>query len=363
MTAGDFYTDERYLNVLFAGDIMAHKPNFSRGHFNEIYSDIKGLLQESDLAVANIETPVTDSLDYSSYPFFNVHTEYVQAAVDAGFNTFSLANNHTNDQNLEGIKSTSKVASSMKKRYASSSRPVYFSGLRSTEGGPYSYEVIDVKGFKVLFISITQILNQKSFSSWINYVPDTKASRQAFIDYIRDLRHNVSCDLFIVGVHSDVTEYVLDITDAEKDFFHGLIDAGADVVWANHAHVAKGWEVLADEEGIPRKAIFYSMGNTISGQRWEPDFEDPSDPRDYTGDGYLCQVRFVKDSKGIRIYNVNPILITTYITPQWYFEIRVLDGDFIQRLRQSGLKKWASYLEERMKLMEQIKGTLNGNRL
>ena len=31
---------------------------------------------------------------------------YAQAAIDAGFDVFSLANNHTNDQGLEGMERT-----------------------------------------------------------------------------------------------------------------------------------------------------------------------------------------------------------------------------------------------------------------
>ena len=348
------------LNILFAGDIMAHKPNFSRGRFNETYSDIETILKQNDLSLANIETPVTDSRDYSSYPFFNVHTPYVRAAINAGFNVFSLSNNHSNDQDLEGIISTKKVFDNIREETKDSQRQVYSSGLKNSPQSPYTYEVIDIKGYKVLFLAVTMILNRSNYNEYINYVKNTESSRKIFIDYLKNLRNNEPCDLFIISIHADVPEYVLTISENEKTFYHQVLDAGVDIVWANHAHVAKGWDIITDEDNIQRKIIFYSMGNTISGQRWEPDFADPSNSRDYTGDGYMCHVRFNKDKSGIKIEEVKPVLITTYITPEWYFEIRILNNDFIQKLKDKGLKKWSSYLEQRKILMEQIKGMVNG---
>ena len=91
------------LNLSFAGDIMAHNVNFRMKNYALIYEDIAPLLKENDVCFANLETPVCETREYQSYPCFNVHAEYVQAAIDAGFNVFSLANNHTNDQGKEGI--------------------------------------------------------------------------------------------------------------------------------------------------------------------------------------------------------------------------------------------------------------------
>jgi len=344
------------LTITFAGDIMAHKPNFSVKDYSEAYKGIEEILKKSDFALANLETPVTDTLPYSSYPFFNVHTEYLQAAIDAGFNVFSLSNNHSNDQGLTGIKSTKEVFDNIRSVTKNTENPIYSSGLKDSPDSPYSYEIIDYNGYKVLFMAITNILNQGSYSKYINYIKPSKQSKQDFIDYIADLRHNIECDLFILSVHSNEEEYLLEITKTEREFYHQLIDNGVDIVWANHPHISKGLEVITDEQNIARKVIFYSMGNTISGQRWEPDFNNPSNPRDYTGDSYMATVTFEKDDLGIVIKKLDPIFITTYITPEWHFVIRVLDDNFIQNLNDNGYKTWARYLSSRKSLMEQIKG-------
>ena len=87
-------TDNR-LVLTFGGDIMAHVENFGMADYNMIYTDIEEIIQNDDFTFANLETPVHEGRAYESYPTFNVQPEYVQAAIDAGFDVFSLANNHT----------------------------------------------------------------------------------------------------------------------------------------------------------------------------------------------------------------------------------------------------------------------------
>ena len=99
------------------------------------------------------------------------------------------------------------------------------------------------------------------------------------------------------------------------------------------------------------------MGNTISGQRTNPQFAKPDTNRDYTGEGYITQVRFLKDSDSkLSIALVNPVIVTTYIAPDRFYEIRILDDKLIEKLNAEGQKRWGNYLRERKKLMEQFEG-------
>ena len=69
---------------MFAGDIMQHKPNYAYGNFDAIWEAVRSDISACSLAVANLETPVDASRPYDTYPNFNTHPEYVQAAIDAG---------------------------------------------------------------------------------------------------------------------------------------------------------------------------------------------------------------------------------------------------------------------------------------
>lgn len=345
------------LTLAFAGDIMAHKHNV-RGNFSEIYKDIEPLLKKSDLAFVNLETTVDDSKEYSSYPNFNVNHAYPDAAISAGFNVFSLANNHTNDYGLDGMRATKKYFEKQSALYADSERKVYSAGIKDSKNAPLTFALIDAAGWKVLYCAVTEVLNRNDFSSYIDYVRPSEKQRRLFLEELKMLRQKNECDLFVLSLHTAEEEYVPGVSDRQKKFYTDILNAGVDIINANHPHIAKEWNVYADENGTARKIVFFSQGNTISGQRREPDFSNPSCSRDYTGDAFITNVVVSKDSRGIVIEQVDPVLITTYITPSWHFVIKVLDDEFIEELKLKKQKTWANYLGERKKLMEKIKGNI-----
>lgn len=359
LNSADEFSEKDALLVTFAGDLMAHTPNWAKGDFPRIYKDIEGFVQKSPLSFANLETPVAASKPYSTYPAFNVHGEYAQAAIDAGFNVFSLANNHTNDQGLTGIQETKQYFDKVREQTKSSSRPVYAAGLKESKDGNWTYQEIQSGSWKILFVAITEILNSPSYSSYIDFLLPTEAKRAQFVKDMKTLREEHPCDLFVISVHCSEPEYVFKISKSEKDFYYNLLEESeADVIWCNHPHVSKIWEVVTDKENVPRKMIFYSMGNTISAQRTSPKFNAPETNRDYTGDGYITQVQFERGKDGkISIKKVDPVIVTTYIAPDGFYEIRMLTDSLIQNLKDSGFKKWGEYLAERKKLMEKIQGT------
>ena len=119
-----------YLDITIAGDIMAHNVNYRMKDYNKIYTDILNITQNDDLTFCNLETPVDGTIPYETYPTFNVQPPYLQAAVDAGFEVFSLANNHTNDQNGHGITETYKNFDTLRNNLE---YKVYFSGIRENK--------------------------------------------------------------------------------------------------------------------------------------------------------------------------------------------------------------------------------------
>lgn len=354
------------ITLLFAGDIMAHNVNYNFGNFDAIWSDVAPIVGAADLAFANIEAPVDDSLPWSSYPQFNMHGTYVDAAIKAGFDVFSLANNHTNDQSLNGMRGTLA--------YFKKQKNVWSCGIKEKANTPLTWQLIEKNGWKILFVAFTEILNSQDSAGYIDYIPSKGKKHDAILPDLKKLREEHPCDIFVVSVHADEPEYVRKIHDHQKKFYHALIaEAGADIVWSNHAHIVKEWEIVplhekdapAAENGTGMVTaedsrnglIMYANGNTISGQRTSPQFKKPNSDRDYTGDGLMMQVTVHKktfaDGKSIvTVKELEPHFITTYITPAWQFVIRLLDDDLFHSLRRAGLSTWANYLTERKKIMD-----------
>ena len=229
------------LRLLFAGDIMAHTQNFAMKDYSLIWDDVRDMVQDADYSFANLEAPVDKSKPFESYPTFNMQPSYPAAALDAGFNLISLANNHSNDQGSQGIKATAlwaaqienggKTATTATKtdsktvtraqtengsKTVTRARPVHFSGM--TENNDYSVRQFYWKESKIVFIAVTELLNTWANYTEINYVPPTKKGRAAFVKKIAALKEELQPDLFIVSVHTSEEEYVLTVLPECRTF-------------------------------------------------------------------------------------------------------------------------------------------------
>ncbi|MBQ0050807.1 MAG: CapA family protein, partial [Treponema sp.] len=331
----------------------AHTVNFKTGNFEKIWRDVAPLVQSGDLSFANIEAPVCDSVEWSTYPQFNMHREYVDAAVKAGFNVFSLANNHTNDQYLTGIRATKKLFDGLKGTYAC--------GLRDSSNGPMSHKLIEKNGWKVLFVAVTELLNRPDYASYIDYYPSTEKKRSELKENLKSLREANSCDLFVLSIHTDEVEYVQKVTENHRNFYRELIEnCGVDIVWANHPHVVKPWETIElkeakKENGLKAGFVMYANGNTISGQRTSPNFYKAETERDLTGDGFIIKIEAKKTHGKVVLEKIEPHFITTYINPSWQFVIKHLDDDLIHSLERSDFTNWADYLKKHKSALENCK--------
>ena len=350
-------TDDE-IKLLFAGDIMAHTNNYHISSFDKIWRDVKYLIDGNDLVFANIEAPIDTTKPVSNYPNFNMPQNYVQAAVDAGFNVFSLCNNHSNDQYLDGIKETLKTVDRICELAAKNANPrsLYFSGLKNSKESEFSYNIIEKSGWKILFLPMTELLNRPDFSEYINYVKTDDASRNEFIDYVKKLREKNPCTIFILSFHTAEPEYTRNITSRQEKFYKELIKNGVDIIWANHAHIIKNRKIIVDTETNCDKLIMYANGNTISGQRRNPDLtsKNPNGERDNTGDGLFYKVTLKKDNNGsVKIKKCEPIFITTYINTANEFVLKPLNQDFVNYLYSVPRTNWAKYIERRININQE----------
>ena len=346
--------DKNTIDLLFAGDIMAHSVNYYITSYSKIWRDVKYLIEEPDLAFANIEAPIDTTRDASSYPNFNMTQKYVQAAVDAGFDVFSLCNNHSNDQYKNGILETIKTTEAITQNtLEQTGNQVYFSGLKTSPTAPLTWNYFECNGWKILFLPITELLNRPDASDYINFIKPDEKSRESFIQYVTKLREENPCDLFIISVHTSEPEYTRTVTEKQNEYYMNLLEAGADVVWANHAHIIKDRKLVVNTKTGRDKLIMYANGNTISGQRTKPELtsKNPVSERDNTGDGLFYKVTFHKENDGsIKIKKCEPQFITTYINTANEYVLKPLNQDFVDYLNDVPRANWAKYIERRIKI-------------
>jgi len=344
------------ISLLFAGDIMAHTINYEISEYAKIWRDVKDIIEPSDLAFANIEAPIDTTRSASSYPNFNMTKKYVQAAINAGFDVFSLANNHTNDQGLNGILETIKTTNLLITENKEKGNDIYFSGIKSTKEAPFTYCVIEKNGWKILFLAITELLNRPDHSSYINFVKPDENSRNEFAKKCQELRKENPCDLFVLSVHTSEPEYTRKITERQKKYYKALLDAGVDVLWANHAHIIKDREFVYNSQTGSQKMIMYANGNVISGQRTKPDFSSsyPDFERDNTGDGIFYYLTLEKDYDNPelppKIVAASHKFVTTYINTANEYVIKKCDDNFVYYLYDVPRNNWAEYIKRRIRI-------------
>ena len=348
------YPEVSSLKLTFAGDIMAHTNVTGMKDFSLIYEDILDITLNDDLTFANFETPVVNYLDYENYPNFNVKNAYPKAAIKAGFDVFSLANNHTNDQGLEGLKVTRKFFEDYNSS-VSESEKIYFAGIKAKSGDDFTYQIIEKNGFTILFMAITEVYNSPSYRSWFDNQGTTDENRKTLFEKITKLKKEHPVDIFILSVHCAEPEYERIVPKKRKDFYHSLLDSGVDIVWANHPHVTQEWEVVkSDKTPYKTKFIMYSVGNTISGQRTRRNYNNAQSSREYTGDSALFQIEFVKIKDMVYSENIKSTLITNHT--DWYGNtfIKKLNQDFIDSVKSPDKE----YYQKRLELMNQIQGKI-----
>lgn len=332
------------LVLTFAGDIMAHSVNFNMRDYDSIYRDTRERLLKDDISFGNFETPVDDSRPLSTWPRFNVHKNYLTAAIRGGFDAFSLANNHSNDQGEKGIAATRSAFAKIADDKAFTGR-VVTSGLKSARGQSLKPVIIEKRGWRVLFLAVTEILNSFDGSrEFVYYVAPTETSRAAFLADIARMRAENPCDVFVLSIHSNEPEYVREASADKRRWFYALAQAGADVVWGNHPHVVQPWETVQVPERGRNALLLYSMGNFISGQRFEINKANPGSSREYTGDSALIQATFLDRGTSV---SVEAFPVTNYTDPTEGVVVKSFTGAFVDTLSPS-LKR---YYEKRYALM------------
>ena len=171
---------------------------------------------------------------------FRMPEHYAEYLQEAGFDVLSLANNHSNDMGEEGRTSTKKTL----EKYS-----INFAGHLDCP-----FTVFEKNGIRFGFSAFapnTETVSLNDLSGAKKIVSDLKAK----------------CDILIVSFHGGAEGYSAQRVTRKREIFlgenrgnvyefaHGVIDAGADIVFGHGPHVPRAIELYRN------KIIAYSLGN------------------------------------------------------------------------------------------------------
>lgn len=346
--SGFLSAQSKSLRLTFAGDLMAHTPNFSIRPYEAIYEDISYLLKTDDLSFVNLEFPIDDSKPYKSYPAFNVHSEYPLVAVQAGFDVFSLANNHSADNGAAGIPITEDAMVKLKKwTFTEMNRSIWFNGLRAAQkSAPYTLTVVEKGGLRIGFVAIAEWLNIPSLRQWVQFADfREQPAPENFLVWLKKIRPRV--DVLILSYHWG-EEYVNYQSKARAGFSKLLVEAGVDILWGNHPHVLQPWYTLETSRGTA--LVMPSCGNFISGQTWHLGPGDSMKTDAPKGDSMLMGVTIsVTGSGKISFDEIDPILIAAWKNANGQMVVRTL-----AELVRNSNDPWRQFFRKRLENMSSL---------
>ncbi len=231
------------VKLLFLGDIMLDRwirQTAEKKGYDFIFGDTDNILRDNDLVIGNLEGPITDNESRSKNTEFGTRENLTftfapeTAAVLNKHNIklANLGNNHILNFGEGGLEQT--------KKYLSGAEVGYF-GTNDLR-----FKIYDLGENKIAFVCYNQFEN--------NAIEKT----------IKDIGEiGNKADTVILYAHWG-KEYDTSILPIIRMLGHKFVDAGADLIIGSHPHVVQEKEIYNG------KTIYYSLGNFIFDQYFDP---------------------------------------------------------------------------------------------
>ncbi len=319
------------VSVLFLGDT----------HFGESYEieledrysmdQFVGLFKMADLTIANLETPLTTLTDspYEGEKDY-VHWSDPELATAAfekyGFDAFSLGNNHAMDFGTEGLKETLDALGGSGFEFFGAGQDqeeaaqVFETAVPLPNGD--SFELAVLGGYESV----------ASYEALDFYATDSQGgvntiTQQSTLDSIRDIKVENPEAFVVVFPHWGDNYKMKD--PGQESWAHAFIDAGADLVIGQGAHL------FQEVEEYERKTIVYGLGNFVFNA---PGRYQKLDAAPYS---VAAQLLVSADSKSLRLYPIFSDNLVTDYEPRF-----VTEEEFEELSEREDLKMLAADEDE-----------------
>lgn len=274
--------------------------------FSYLYDGVSSFIQEHEVNWIDVETDINNEITPSGYPEFSTPGQDGIDLYKAGFNIFSLANNHIYDLGTEGINAAVKFWQNdmpsgakflttglwEKDTDGSTSYTAGYSDAGLSPQFEVKYDDIPIytcsNGKTIAFLTYTQMTNELDGRG----IYDTPSDTDQRVIYLYETslieaqiqKADEKADAVVVACHwGDEDSH--EVTDFQKEMAQNLADWGADLIIGDHAHVVQPAEMLTASDG--RKVFCaYCLGNFVSTQE---------QPDELIGTALDCTFRFRKD--------------------------------------------------------------------
>lgn len=251
------------VTLVAVGDNLIHNTLIDAGKqddgsldYSSFYDNISDYVKSADIACINQETMLGGpDFEYLGYPCFNTPWEVGEAAINAGFDVFTCATNHSLDvQKFAGIEAECT--------FFEKHPEVVHIGTNKTEEEYNTVTYYEKNGIKFALLNYTYGTNGIPIPDdkpWcVNMLDEEKVTAD-----VKKARENADC--VIVFPHWG-TENSHEINELQRKYVKIFSDYGVDIVIGTHPHVLQPVEWVTNETTGKKMLVYYSIGNFISHQ-------------------------------------------------------------------------------------------------
>jgi poly-gamma-glutamate synthesis protein (capsule biosynthesis protein) len=237
----------RDLVITAFGDVSQPTPSWpaqTNQLKGKVFEPTLPYIQSADLAFLNLENPISEASPKVKKEFsFTSHPDRLSWYIEAGFNLFSLSNNHIGDADQEGIDDTLRYLVEWSTKL---NKQIWWAGAATTYADAEAPTIFKVpnKDLTVAFFSTGNSRHPHVSKYWSEAI--SKRIKQA----------RTEADLVIISVHAG-KEYIHVPEEDLQRRYRAWIDAGADLVIGHHPHVVR------PAEAYKNAFILHSLGNYV----------------------------------------------------------------------------------------------------
>jgi poly-gamma-glutamate synthesis protein (capsule biosynthesis protein) len=284
------------ISILFIGDIMGHDEQIWSAenrethtfNYDEVFSLIKPVISEADIAIANFEVTLAGP-PYKGYPQFSSPPALAVACRNAGIDYLVTANNHSADRGRGGIEGTINRLDSIGMPHTGT----FLSHAAKEKLQPL---IMKKEGISVALLNYTYGTNgiKVPEPAMVNMLVKEAVTRDV------EKAKALNPDFIVLFLHWG-TEYDTIPSQSQVDIAHYFLSKGADLIIGSHPHVLQKMVWYKDDPLMTNKAIVYSLGNFVTNQR-----------KPKTDGGSMVRIELIKENDSVRITNAGFYLTWVY---------------------------------------------------
>ncbi len=234
-----------------------------RGDPHYLYNDVREIITRVDLSIGTLNATISDATRHEgcvkSWELVG-GADNADALRDAGFDLMGMATNHIKDCGFPSCGDRAFLAT-LENLNRVGILPV---GAGHNLEEALQPVVIEVNGIRFGFVSLGEVfVSERIFADYNKpgVARLTEKNLRGAIEATKQM-----ADVVIVMPHSGPEDFI-DPSSTQRKWARVSVEAGADLVVMNHAHVIQPYQEI---DGV---MVFYGLGNFVFDQIWARDHQ------------------------------------------------------------------------------------------